>query len=278
MKNKTQKLLSIGSDSKTIKGNKYHYSTAILYLASAKQSGFNVCPSASNQCIEDCLFWSGRGRMKNTQNARIKKTQHYFLDRKKFMHQLKHEIELFIKRSIKNNVNPCVRLNGTSDISFEIFKYKNGLNIFDNFPDLQFYDYTSEYKRMSKYMNNKLPKNYHLTFSSKEDNQKHVSSVLKNGFNVSVVFEKNLPLFYKGCSVINGDESDLRFLDDRLYDNHRKNIVDLKTLMNNRINSIRGCIVKPDNRLPKIIGLKYKKSKGNNITIGKNSFIIKQGK
>ena len=49
-----KKLLSIGSDAKTVKGQKYNYSTAILYLASAKQSGFNVCPSASEQCKKDC--------------------------------------------------------------------------------------------------------------------------------------------------------------------------------------------------------------------------------
>ena len=274
MTNKKQKLLSIGSDAKTVKGKKYHFSTAILYLASAKQSGFNVCPSASPQCMEDCLFWSGRGRMKNTQIARIKKTQYYFLDRHNFMNQLKKEIELFIKRSKKNGLNPCVRLNGTSDISWEVYKYKNGLNIFDNFPELQFYDYTVVFKRMFKYMNNKLPKNYHLTFSRKEDNLLDVMQVLKNGFNASVVFEKHLPLFYKGCSVINGDESDLRFLDDRLYDNHTKNIVNLDTLMNNRINTIRDVIVKPDNRLPKIVGLIYKKSQGQ--TIDKNSFVIKQ--
>ena len=269
-----KKLLSIGSDAKTIKGQKYNYSTAILYLASAKQSGFNVCPSASEQCKKDCLFWSGRGKFKTTQKARINKTKHYFLNRDFFMNQLEHEIELFIKRSKKNNVIPCVRLNGTSDISWELYKYKNGLNIFDNFPDLQFYDYTVVFKRMFKYMNNKLPKNYHLTFSRKEDNLLDVMQVLKNGFNASVVFEKHLPLFYKGCSVINGDESDLRFLDDRLYDNHTKNIVNLDTLMNNRINTIRDVIVKPDNRLPKIVGLIYKKSQGQ--TIDKNSFVIKQ--
>ena len=269
-----KKLLSIGSDAKTIKGQKYNYSTAILYLASAKQSGFNVCPSASPQCKKDCLFWSGRGKFKTTQQARINKTQHYFLNRSFFMNQLEHEIDLFLKRSKKNNVIPCVRLNGTSDISWEVYKYKNGLNIFEKFPDLQFYDYTVVFKRMFKYMNNKLPKNYHLTFSRKEDNLLDVMQVLKNGFNSSVVFEKHLPLFYKGCSVINGDESDLRFLDDRLYDNHTKNIVNLDTLMNNRINTIRDVIVKPDNRLPKIIGLIYKKSQGQ--TIDKNSFVIKQ--
>ena len=30
-------------NAKTIKGEKYNYQTAIIYMASHKQSGFNVC-------------------------------------------------------------------------------------------------------------------------------------------------------------------------------------------------------------------------------------------
>jgi len=249
-----KKLLSIGSDAKTVKGQKYNYSTAILYLASAKQSGFNVCPSASPQCKKDCLFWSGRGKFKTTQKARINKTQHYFLNRHFFMNQLEHEIDLFLKRSKKNNVIPCVRLNGTSDISWEVYKYKNGLNIFEKFPDLQFYDYTVIYKRMQKFIDNKLPKNYHLTFSRKEDNQEQVMNVLESGFNASVVFEKNLPNYYKHFKVLDGDDSDLRFLDTK---NFYKNLR-YKECYSGGL----------------VIGLKYKKSQGQ--TIDKNSFVIKQ--
>ena len=86
--------------------------------------------------------------MKNTQNARIKKTRYYIENRIDFMIQLMHEIDLFIKRSKKNNVIPTIRLNGTSDIAFENFKYHNGLNIMENFPQVQFYDYTVTFKRM----------------------------------------------------------------------------------------------------------------------------------
>ena len=256
-----QKLLSIGSDAKTVKGEKYNYLTAILYLAPAKQSGYNVCPNASIECKKNCIFFTGRGKFKTTIDARIKKTIYYFEYRDNFMKQLKHEIDLFIKRSKKNKMIPCIRLNGTSDISWEVYKYQNGLNIFDTFKDCQFYDYSVIYKRMDKFMNKKMPENYHLTFSRKEDNQKEVLKVLKNGFNCSVVFEKYIPLTYCGYMVINGDDSDLRFLDDQNY------IDDQKFLLNKGIRLI-------NNRLPKIIGLKYKKSKGQ--AIDKNSFIIKQ--
>jgi hypothetical protein len=37
--------------------------------------------------------------------------------------------------------------------------------------------------------------------------------ILKMGGNVAVVFRKDLPTTYKGYQVVNGDVSDLRFLD-----------------------------------------------------------------
>ena len=104
------------------------------------------------------------------------------------MNQLHHEIDLFIKRCKKNNLKPCLRLNGTSDISYENYKFDNGLNIFECFKDLQFYDYTKVDKRMSKYLKGELPNNYHLTFSRDEDNQFKVIETLNNGGNVAVVF------------------------------------------------------------------------------------------
>ena len=110
--------------------------------------------------------------------------------------------------------NFAVRLNGTADIPFEKIKLDNGLNIFDTFPNVQFYDYTKNPKRFDR----KQSSNYHLTFSRSEDNDTDVDNVLASGGNVAVVFGvKNvneLPTTYKGYKVINGDETDLRFLDE----------------------------------------------------------------
>ena len=237
----TQKILGF-DNAKTIKGEKYNYQTAIIYLASHKQSGFNVCAEASKQCSNDCLFFSGYGAFKFTKEARIKKTKRYFEERDNFMHQLKHEINLFIKRSKKNNIKPCIRLNGTSDIPFENYKFDDGLNIFESFKDVQFYDYTVINKRMTKYLNGSLPSNYHLTYSRKENNHFQVMEALNNGASVSVVFEKYLPKIWNGFEVVNGDETDLRFLD-------KSNVV---------------------------VGLKHKKTNGRKQVITKDSFIIKQ--
>ena len=110
-----QKILGF-ENAKTTKGEKYNYQTAIIYMASHKQSGYNVCAEASEECSNDCLFFSGFGGFKFTQDSRVKKTKRYFEERDEFMKQLRHEIDLFIKRCKKNNITPCVRLNGTSDI------------------------------------------------------------------------------------------------------------------------------------------------------------------
>ena len=61
-------------------------------------------------------------------------------------------------------------------------------------------------------------KNYHLTWSYSEANQKYADyfkTALDKGMNVAVVFKNELPVSYKNTRVINGDKDDLRFLDDK---------------------------------------------------------------
>jgi hypothetical protein len=82
------------------------------------------------------------------------------------------------------------------------------------FSDIQFYDYTPNLKRMTQFLNGELPANYHLTFSRKENNDTACFYVLANGGNVAMVFDE-IPSTYNGFEVVNGDESDLRFLDKK---------------------------------------------------------------
>ena len=58
---KSKKLLNIDNNAKTVKGQKYGYMTAILYLAPSTQSGFNVCSMASEGCKNACLYTAGHG-------------------------------------------------------------------------------------------------------------------------------------------------------------------------------------------------------------------------
>lgn len=198
---------------KTIKGEKMGYVTYILYMSpfTDNTKGINVCPFATEGCSKSCLFNSGMGGMyEQVRNGRKNKTEWFLENRKEFLMQLVSEINAAVKRH-KDKAIVTVRLNGTSDISYEKFKIKDGKNIFELFPDIQFYDYTKNHKRFT----NDLPKNYHLTFSRSEVNEKEAIKLLKNGNNVAVVFNKVLPEKYLGYKVVDGDDTDLRFLNDK---------------------------------------------------------------
>jgi hypothetical protein len=67
---------------------------------------------------------------------------------------------------------------------------------------------------MIQFLKGELPANYHLTFSRKENNQALVELVANMGGNVAVVFDK-LPETYLGKRVVDGDATDLRFLDPK---------------------------------------------------------------
>ena len=205
---KSSKLLNIDNNAKTVKGQKKGYKTAILYLAPSTQSGFQVCPMASEGCKKACLYTAGHGAFSNVQQGRINKTRWFMQDRQSFLTQLKKEISNHIKNCDKKRYIPCVRLNGTSDISWENY------DIIQAFPNVQFYDYTKIYKRALKYVNGQYPSNYHITYSLNEDNKKEAFEILKLRGNISAVFRKYLPKTYQGYTVINADDTDLRFTDD----------------------------------------------------------------
>ena len=210
---KRKPLLST-NNAKTIKGEKLGYMTYILYMSpfTANSKGINVCSHASKGCADSCLVGSGFGGMyTSVMQGRINKTEYFLSKRTEFLFQLKEEIEKAILKN-KDKAIVTFRLNGTSDLPYEKYKvFDNGTkNIFEMFPDVQFYDYTKNYLRFDKI----LPKNYHLTFSRSETNEEKSLELLSRGFNVAMVFDK-LPSSYKGFEVINADADDLRFLDKK---------------------------------------------------------------
>ena len=215
------KLLTTGNP-KLMKGEKKGYLSFVLHLAPADLSGYNVCPMASDGCRAACLNTAGRGGIfkpgtttNAIQDARIRKTRWFFTDRADFMLQLVKDVRLGIRQAEKQNLIPVFRLNGTSDIRWETVELSDGLQTFQNimqmFPNVQFYDYTKLSNRRD------LPSNYHLTFSRSESNDTAVASHLVNGGNVAVVFNVKkgaaLPESWNGYTVIDGDDTDLRFLD-----------------------------------------------------------------
>ena len=208
------KLLSTANP-KIQKGTKLGYLSFILHLAPADLSGREVCPKRTAGCSAACLNTAGRGGMfkrgetTNTiQRARIRKTQYFFEARDYFMMDLYDDIKRAIRYAERQGLKPVFRLNGTSDLAWEKYTI-NENNLFELFPNVQFYDYTKVLgRKTSKY------KNYHLTFSAADGNDADVEKAMAQGMNVAVVFDE-IPQTYKGKSVFNADDTDLRFLDPR---------------------------------------------------------------
>lgn len=193
---------NIDQNAKTVKGQDLGYQTGIIYLAPGDISGHQVCAGASGFCLEFCLNTAGMGKFSNVQNGRIKKTQSLFADREKFIAQALKELDKACEKAYALGLVPVFRPNGTSDLPWL------AKALADARPNVQFYDYTKLDKSW-----NRVSKNYHLTFSFSGDNMDKCLEALKHGINVSVVFSGELPATHWGYPVVDGDVSDLRFLD-----------------------------------------------------------------
>ena len=207
----TYNLIGVGNSAKIIKGDSEEYVTAIMYLKPYKTvfkgKVHNLCAMADKaKCHEGCLNTAGRGQMGVVQRGRERKTQLYFSDRIGFMDALINDLTVFSRRQRKKNIQPCVRLDGTSDTGM-------GAKVAPQFPEIQFYDYTKVIKRAYQ----DRPSNYHITLSYSEADPDYAEQVLtavrETGTNAAVVFRDKLPKTFKGLRVIDGDKDDLRFLD-----------------------------------------------------------------
>ena len=153
---------------------------------------------------------------------------------------LVRDIERLQRKASRENMTLAIRLNGTSDIQWEkqypigwanyrrrwLPEHQQNCNIFEIFPNVQFYDYT-------KIPGRTVPANYHLTFSYSgvAAFQPVVDKQLRHNprTNLAVVFSGKLPtawhadmlpigprLWRAGIGsrrVINGDNSDVRYQD-----------------------------------------------------------------
>lgn len=217
------------NNTKTIKGESFGYRTAILYLAPDKQSGvINTCKHSSKQCRALCLYWSGMSLMfKKINEARVRKTKLMVEHPDLFWNQIQSEIDslrMWCAKSREHKYSdaesnrqyePAVRLNGTSDIWNDDIKYLMWNNM-----DVQFYDYTKDIIRIKEWNEGRtLPHNYHLTFSHSEEDLNNSLCCLATGVNVAVVFSTKvghpIPKTWNGYEVIDGDEHDLRFMNQR---------------------------------------------------------------
>lgn len=187
----------------------FEFDNYILHLSPADLSGTNVCPSASAGCKAACLNSAGRGRFDAVQFARLRKTLYYVHFKKQFLSHLDTEIGKAVKRA--NGKKVAMRLNGTSDIPFELLKVRDDKSLIELYPNVTFYDYTKIIKRLEM-LHAKPISNYSLTFSASESNHSHVEKALTLGFNVAKVFS-DIPTNWLGIECIDGDKHDFRFLD-----------------------------------------------------------------
>ena len=215
------KLLGVGTNAKTIKGDGDEYLTAIMYMTPWKilidGMARNSCPMAEEAgCVEACLNTAGRGAMNVVQSARQRKAEWFYRDRDAFMEQLRQDITSFEKYCTKRGIQPVVRLNGTTDIRWESIKIAGYTTIFELFPNVQFYDYTKISNRKTKHI-----ANYHLTWSysgAKQSYADKLDSAIEAGMNVAVVFRKPVEIkgnAWRNLPVVDGDADDLRILDPK---------------------------------------------------------------
>lgn len=209
-------LLSAGDkNAKLAKSAKRGVVTFGLSLAPARTAERgNVCPHASPGCVASCIFTAGNGSYRSVSAGRIRKTRLFFDDRAAFLQMLRDDLEKIAKRHQDDLV--AIRLNVFSDLNWELL----AADIFSDFPQFQFYDYTKNSLRMFRFLSGDFPPNYHLTFSRSERNGRTAIEVLMRGGTVAVPFSwqglrkrNGLPAKYWGFPVVDGEDTDLRFLD-----------------------------------------------------------------
>lgn len=201
------KLLSRDNNTKLIKTAKGSKVPVVLAGLSMMPT-LELCPNSIRaKCLDMCLKDSGFSEVYDSVNqARQRKTDWFLSDRQGFLQQLRKELNTLQKYADKHGKQAIVRLNVLSDIPWERY------NIPQDFPRIKFYDYTKRSNRLGK-----TPSNYGLMFSwsGADAYQREVNNALKTDTPMTVVFSKDLPEYYLGRKVYDGDISDLDNLDQK---------------------------------------------------------------
>ena len=233
---------------KAAKASGFGYLNAIHYMAPANSAGFgNLCSHASLECIALCLgTYSGQAAMvadlengtNNVRESRKNKARLFMHNRAAYMNEIAREIIRVLAKADKEGLIPCIRLNGSTDISFERIKFTidaktsaalakwygylgklhidatyyedREFTLLSLFPLVQFVDYTKNPNRLLK-----APVNLDLTLSYSVRNSSDCVKALLSGHNVAMVFAGGLPENFAGFPVIDGDLHDLRHLDKK---------------------------------------------------------------
>ena len=169
------------------------------------------CSHATAGCLAACLgHSSGRMQMPTHAIARDRRTALYLEAPQLFLQMLSLELTFLDREARRQGLQAAARLNGSSDLPWEDLHPE----IFQRFPNIHFFDYTKNPARMNRFQQrSNWPANYHLTFSAQPNNHELAHRVREHGGTVAVVFWPEVPQTFWGCTVIDGDAHDARFLD-----------------------------------------------------------------
>jgi hypothetical protein len=214
---------------KAAKASGYGYLNAIHYMAPHSSAGVgNLCSNASPQCIALCLgMYSGQAAIVSdlvngtnaTRESRKKKARLFMSNRAAYMNEMARAIVKIIHKAKRENLTPCIRPNGSTDIPYERIRFYlepktiaklepltgklrrvENVTLLELFHWVQFVDYTKNPNRLGK-----APANLDLTLSYSGNNSDACVDALLAGHNVAIVFHGGLPESFAGFPVINGD-------------------------------------------------------------------------
>ena len=193
-----------------------------LSLAPHRLSGYNVCPHAT-ACALSCVGGETVGLARvypdTVIGGRIRKTRELFQDRDNFLGVLWDDIRRAHRIACKNRQTLALRLNTFSDLPWRRIRHSGGWSIFDKLRefggDVVCYDYTKDFRRAVDELQGDEFIPWHNVFSRSERNEKQCLEFLGLGGKVAVAFDSpkhDLPEWWKGYPVVDGDRHDLTFL------------------------------------------------------------------
>lgn len=182
-----------------------------------------LCPFAG-ACKRPCLNTAGRGGIpqgryvgtafsNGVQHGRYRRTRRYDTDRAAYLAALLRDMDKVKAAADAAGFDAAVRLNGTSDIDWE--REHPEVVAHAAARGVTLYDYTKDAARVRR------GGHIHQTYSLDAGAAREIEALrlLRDGFNVAVVFNvrrgADLPATWRGFTVVDGDETDLRFKDPR---------------------------------------------------------------
>lgn len=216
------KLISVGDDNaKLAKSADFGYLSAGISLAPDNTSGYPVC-GFSGLCANDCVAHANNGRFRSVQEGRIRRTRQFFDQRDAFFADLRADLRKVagVTRALRLKLH--FRANVFSDLNWRAYHHSEGWGLFDLVEEIGqcvpvvVADYTKDFRRALAELHGTHRVQWHNVFSRSETNESDCLRVLRAGGRVAVPFavkpSEQLPKYWKGHSVVDGDVHDLTFL------------------------------------------------------------------